>query len=112
VFYHPEAVVVLARPAETLAPLLHAAQHATRIARLRGGVLVHEPWTPHLTIACSSAVQPAAPVIAALGWELPACRVTIRKVSLVNQDGPEYSWNWRLIADVPLGPTVARGGPC
>jgi 2'-5' RNA ligase len=108
VLYHSEAVMVAARPAGTLVPLLKSVQAATRSAIGRDGILPHEPWTPHVTIAYSSKVQPAAPIIAALGRELPERMVTIRGVSLVNQDGPEYLWNWEPIVYVPLGRTSAR----
>jgi 2'-5' RNA ligase len=103
VLYHPEAVVVAARPAEALEPLLHSVQAATHRATGQEGVLAHVPWSPHITVAYSSAVQPAAPVMAALGKELSPRRITVRTVSLVNQDGPEYLWEWRPIAHVPVG---------
>jgi len=108
VLYHPEAVVVAARPAEKLTPLLQAVQAATRSARGHTGVLGHEPWVPHVTLAYSSGVQPAAPVIAALGKELPPCQVAIRTISLVNQLGAEYMWDWRPIAEVPVGAPSIR----
>lgn len=104
--YHPEAIVLAARPAHALDPLLDAVRTATRVATGRDGVLAHEPWTPHVTLAYSSAVQPAAPVIATLGRELPACDVNVRSVSLVNQDGPEYVWDWRPMAEIPLGAAI------
>jgi 2'-5' RNA ligase len=103
VLYHPEAIALAVRPADVLTPLLEAVQAATRDATRRDGSLADQPWTPHVTVAYSSAVQPAAPIIAALGRELPPCEVTIRSISLVNQDGPEYLWNWHPIAEVHLG---------
>jgi 2'-5' RNA ligase len=106
VLYHPEAIAVAARPAAAITPLLDAVQAATRAATRRDGVVAHRPWTPHVTVAYSSAVQPAAPIIAALGRELPPSEVTIRTISLVDQDGSEYLWNWHPIAEVHLGMTV------
>ncbi|WP_204287589.1 2'-5' RNA ligase family protein [Microbispora amethystogenes] len=100
VLYHPEAIALEARPAEALAPMLDAARSATRNATGRDGALGTDPWTPHVTIAYSSAEQPAAPVIAALGRHLPDCKVTIDRMSLVVQDGPEYLWAWRPLAEV------------
>lgn len=107
VLYHPEAIAVHARPADALTPVLHAVQAATRAATGRDGQLGHQPWTPHVTLAYSTTRQPAAPLIAALGRELPAREVTIRDISLVVQDGPEYMWNWHPIAEVPLGTAAA-----
>jgi 2'-5' RNA ligase len=104
ILYHPEAVAVAAHPADALAPLLQAVQAATHTAKARAGVVAHEPWSPHITVAYSSEVRSAAPVIAALGKELSPRQITIRTVSLVNQDGPEYMWDWRPIADVTVGP--------
>jgi hypothetical protein len=46
---------------------------------------------PHLTVCYSTGEQPAAPVIAELGKAIPACEVTIDRVSLVVQNGPEHS---------------------
>jgi 2'-5' RNA ligase len=103
VLYHPEAIALVARAADALTPLLEAVQAATRAATHREGFDAHRPWTPHVTVAYSSAVQPAAPVIAALGPELPPCEIAIHSISLVNQDGPEYLWNWYPIAEVHLG---------
>jgi 2'-5' RNA ligase len=116
VLYHPEAIALAARPADALTPVLEAVQAATRAATHREGFNPHQPWTPHVTVAYSSAVQPAAPVIAALGSELPPCEITIHSISLVNQDGPEYLWNWHPIAEVHLGSTDGTrvrgpGGP-
>jgi 2'-5' RNA ligase len=107
VLYHPEAVVLEARPAERLRPLLEAAELATRAATGRHGALAHDVWIPHVTVAYSSADGPAAPIINALGKRLPDREVTIRSIHIVNQDGPETVWDWRPVAEVPLGPTAA-----
>src|SRR5437870_2868355 len=89
VLYHPEAVAVAAHPVDALTRLLEITRTATRAATGRDGTVEHEPWTPHVTVAYSDAIQSAAPIIAALGRELPPCNVTIRYISLVNQNGPE-----------------------
>ena len=68
--YHPEAIALAVSPGDDLTPLLEAVQAATRAATGDDGVLAHQPWTPHLTVAYSSARQPAAPIIAAVGREL------------------------------------------
>jgi 2'-5' RNA ligase len=67
-------------------------------------------WTPHITLAYSNSVRPAAPVISALGQELPPREVTINGIALVDQRGPEDEWDWHPIAEVALG-TARTGGP-
>jgi 2'-5' RNA ligase len=103
VLYHPQAIMLGVQPRHALHALLDALQNATRAATGKDGVIEHRPWTPHVTLAYNSAAQPAAPIIDALGPELPSCEVTIRTVDLVDQNGPERLWNWRSIAAVPLG---------
>ncbi|MFC5834359.1 2'-5' RNA ligase family protein [Nonomuraea insulae] len=103
VLYHPEAIVLEARPADRLRPLLEAAKFATRAATGRNGVLAHDAWVPHVTVAYSSADGPSAPIIGALGKRLPDREVTIRSIQLVNQDGPETVWDWRPLAEIRLG---------
>jgi 2'-5' RNA ligase len=104
VLYHPEAIVLEARPADRLRPLLEAAKFATRAATGRDGLLAHDAWIPHVTVAYSSADGPAAPIIGALGKRLPDREVTIRSIHLVNQDGPETVWDWRPLTEIRLGP--------
>ncbi|MEV4369087.1 2'-5' RNA ligase family protein [Nonomuraea sp. NPDC049637] len=103
VLYHPEAVVLEARPADRLRPLLEAAKFATRAATGRDGALAHAAWVPHVTVAYSSADGPAAPIIEALGKQLPERNVTVRSIHIVNQDGPETVWDWRPLAEIRLG---------
>ncbi|MGW4411999.1 2'-5' RNA ligase family protein [Nonomuraea sp. NPDC004702] len=102
VLYHPEAVVLEARPPERLRPLLDAAKLATRAAIGRDGAPTHSAWAPHVTVAYSCADGPAAPIIEALGQRLPERTVTIRSIHIVNQDGPETVWNWRSLAEIQL----------
>ncbi|WP_169982880.1 2'-5' RNA ligase family protein [Microbispora sp. H10836] len=103
VLYHPEAIALEARPAQALMPMLDAVRTATRTATGRAGILGTNPWIPHITVAYSSAEQPAEPVIAALGRHLPDCEVAIDHISLVVQDGPEYLWDWHPLAGIPFG---------
>lgn len=102
VLYHPEAIALEARPAEALMPMLDAVRAATRAAVGHDGAADINPWIPHVTVAYSSTEQPAEPVIAALGRHLPDCDVTIDRISLVAQDGPENLWDWRPMATVPF----------
>lgn len=101
IFYHPEAIVLSASPASSLAPVLTAARAATRevlgLDADEGG-----GWAPHMTLCYSATEQPAAPVIAELGKTVPAFEVTIAELSLVIQDGTEDQWNWRVAGSARL----------
>ena len=106
VYYHPEAIVLVASPAGALTPVLEAAQAATRevtgardVPGRPGG---DSAWVPHLTLCYSTGEQSAAPVIAALGTTLPPCQVTIDRLSLVLQNGPEQLWDWQRVGDAHL----------
>lgn len=108
VLYHPEAIALQAHPGDRLLPILDAARSATRTSTGREGILAHDAWIPHITIAYSTGDGPAAPIIEALGRGLPTREITINSVSLVVQDGPENTWNWRPVAEVPLGTAIGR----
>lgn len=71
-------------------------------SRQRDGRLHTEPWTPHITLAYSNMAGPAAPVIAALGRQLPQREITINSVSLIAQ-APEQLWTWHPVAQVSFG---------
>lgn len=103
IFYHPEAIVLGVQPAGALDALFGAIRCATSVVKGQDEVSSDEPWTPHVTLAYSTAVQPVAPIIAALGQKLFSCDVTIRCVNLIVQEGPERLWKWRSLAEVPLG---------
>ena len=104
ILYHPEAIMLTARPAEALLPVLEAAREATRVVTGGPGrAEINLQWTPHITIAYSTARQPAEPIIAALGHSLAERKVQISSVSLVNQLGPERAWDWHPEATVRFG---------
>jgi 2'-5' RNA ligase len=103
VLYHPEAIVLGISPDHALDPVFTAIRDATHCVTERDDTSEDAPWIPHVTLAYSTSAQPAAPIIAALGHELSSGEVTIETVNLVIQDGPERLWNWRSIAEVPLG---------
>ena len=104
IVYHPEAIMLAARPAEALQPVLEAAREATRAVTGSPGRPGHKlPWAPHITIAYSTAQQSAEPIMTALGRSLPERSVQISTVSLVNQRGPERSWDWQPQATIRLG---------
>ena len=92
------------QPAEALLPVLDAVREATLAvtgSQVRPGNKL--PWTPHITIAYSTAQQLAEPIIAALGHSLLERKVQITDVSLVNQRGPECSWDWHPEATIRFG---------
>ncbi|MFC4908913.1 2'-5' RNA ligase family protein [Actinomadura gamaensis] len=100
VLYHPEAIVLAVEPRDALARFRSAAQAATRAVDVHGDVA---PWFPHVTVAYSTADQPAAPIISALGRRLPSASLTLDTLQLVSQVGPERSWNWRVLGEIPTG---------
>ncbi|MCG5220316.1 2'-5' RNA ligase family protein [Streptosporangium sp. KLBMP 9127] len=113
ILYHPQAIMLAAEPSALLQPVRDAVQSATQaITGRQGNTEGPTAWTPHVTIAYSTADQPAAPLIDALGRRLPPCDVTIDSVSLVIQHGPERLWDWQHIGSALLlgegDPTSAR----
>jgi 2'-5' RNA ligase len=62
-------------------------------------------WVPHMTLCYSTASQPADPIIASLGRELPNVDVLVDAVTLVNQRGAERSWDWNRVGVARLGAT-------
>ncbi len=104
ILYHSEAIMFAVRPAGSLSPLHAAAVQATPVVRGRPSDASGAPaaWIPHMTLCYSTREQPAAPVIAALGKELPRCKVQIEALSLVVQHGPERDWDWRVVGAAHL----------
>jgi len=103
IFYHPEAIMLGASPAKALVPIRNAALAAARLVTGRDNFPDDpEPWVPHITICYSTAHQPAAPLVAALGQSLPRCQVRISALSLIVQNGPERHWDWSTIATIRL----------
>jgi 2'-5' RNA ligase len=99
VLYHPQAIVLGIGPREALAPVQAAVWAACGLERS-----ADEPvWVPHTTVAYSTARQPAAPLVSALGTELPHRTALLRSVSLVAQWGPEREWQWEPFTTIPLG---------
>jgi 2'-5' RNA ligase len=98
VLYHPEAIALGVEPAGELDPV----RDAVRAAAMSGAASHNESWVPHITLAYSTSVQPAAPIIAALGRELPAYEISIARINLVIQEGAERLWNWRSVAEISL----------
>jgi 2'-5' RNA ligase len=101
VLYHPEAIALGVSPASALSRVFSAVQVATQeVTGITGSAA--SSWTPHLTLCYSTSQQAAAPIIAALGKEVPRCEAVIDKLSLVIQRGPELQWNWNPIGAASL----------
>jgi 2'-5' RNA ligase len=98
VLHHPEGIALGVSPADALTPVFEAAQAATREVTGMSGIMETPgtAWFPHLTLCYTTREQPAAPVIAELGTALPGREVTIDRLSLVLQHGPEQLWDWRI----------------
>lgn len=108
VFYHPEAIVLTADPAEALSPIREAAEQATQAVMGHCGANARPPapWTPHVTLCYCTSTQRAEPIVAALGTKLPSCRVTVDTLSLVLQQGAEWLWNWSPVGSASLQDSV------
>ncbi|MBO0823637.1 MAG: 2'-5' RNA ligase family protein [Actinobacteria bacterium] len=103
IWYHPEAIMLGVRPADTLKPLHEAAREATqKIMGASGLVDNRAVWRPHATICYSTADQPAGPIIEALGRQLPGCEARVSTLSLVIQRGAEREWDWQRVAAIHL----------
>jgi 2'-5' RNA ligase len=104
VLYHPEAIVLGVYPQRALEPIHEAALAATRAVTGRDKVSdCKQSWKPHVTLCYSTSRQPAEPIIAALGKELPTCEISVQSLSLVVQRGPERLWDWHHIGTARLG---------
>jgi 2'-5' RNA ligase len=107
VLYHPEAIVLAVSPRKRLAHVRDAALTATRLVTGHHDCPdEHERWIPHITICYSTARQPAAPLIEALGENLPRCEVQVSALSLIIQRGPERLWDWTTVATIPFAATA------
>jgi hypothetical protein len=103
VLYHPEAITLGVSPGDALDAVSLAIHKAAGILA-RPVDIGPESRIPHVTVAYSTHDQPAEPIIAALGHELPECPLIIDTIHLIAQYGAERSWNWQSIATIPIGP--------
>jgi 2'-5' RNA ligase len=99
--YHPQAVALIVEPRGALDPVLDAVREATEAAGCQGHTDA-DPWLPHISVAYSHADGPAAPIINALGLQLPKAEITIKSISLVSQTQVGRSWQWQPLAEVRL----------
>lgn len=102
VLYHPEAIMLAVEPVQPLRDLHERVRIASTSAFPDLDVSPSENWIPHVTVAYSTAGQPAAPIIDGLGASVVARRFTINALSLVVQWGPEQFWDWETTARVLL----------
>jgi len=100
--YYPETIVAPLTPAKELAPVRQAALAATRTA---GQIPAEDEhgWQPHVTLCANAGSLQSRPLVQALGRRLPEQTVTLRRLSLVVQEGPLLDWNWTTIGSAPLG---------
>lgn len=103
VLYHPEAIMLAVEPAEPLRRLREVVLDASAVTVKDLTTAPSSTWTPHMTVAYSTAGQAAAPIIAALGTSVPTKRFVLDTLSLVVQWGPERRWNWEVAGIVKLG---------
>jgi 2'-5' RNA ligase len=108
VLYHPEAIMLAVEPASALSSVRDAVRAATIAATGHAGVEGDEVWVPHMTVAYSTSSRSAEPLIGALGRGLPRRRLLLDSLSLVDQVGPERSWDWREKATVRFGSRKGR----
>jgi 2'-5' RNA ligase len=110
--YHPEAIVLRLRPGRRLALLADTVIEATATALpgWNANRRVTKPWIPHVTIAYSTADQPASPIVAAAGQSIAPRRGVVNEVALVEQWGPERSWDWRVVDTVSMQLPTADPG--
>jgi hypothetical protein len=102
--YSSQGIILRVQPPEAVAPVLYASQEATRIVTSREDHAGETgEWVPHVTICYSTQDQPIEPIVASLGRELPECAVTIDKLSLVVQWGPEREWEWEIVGTAGIG---------
>lgn len=108
ILYHPEAIMLAVKPARALTPVYDAVQTATQTVTGRHDTASNSSrWTPHVTVCYSTSVQPAQPMIAALGPRMASREIHVSAVSLVVQHGPERLWDWQTVGTVRL-PAPAR----
>jgi 2'-5' RNA ligase len=98
ILYHPEAISLAVEPAGVLDPV----RDAIHAAVMNGQKEEYETWIPHVTLAYSTSVQPAAPIIATLGSKLPEHGISVDRVNLIIQEGAERLWSWRSVAEISL----------
>ncbi len=104
VLYYPEAITLGARPGDALDAVAVTVRQAAASTSVRPADVTAPLRIPHVTVAYSTQDQPADPIIAALGRELPECPVTIDAIHLIAQHGAERAWNWQSLARIALGP--------
>jgi 2'-5' RNA ligase len=112
-WFHPEAVMLTARPAHILDPVRLAIRDAVAATVSRHQLADEPDWTPHVSVAYSNATGPAAPIIAAFKIPPRPRPMTVRQVHLVTQQRAGHLYRWDDLAPVQLGRTrQARMSEC
>src|SRR6266540_924177 len=99
--FHPEAVMLAARPRPSLMQIREAVCAAAQ-------VLGAEPagcgdaWIPHVTAAYSNSDSPSQPVIQGSGNSVGDCEATIAHVHLVAQEREGHLYRWEPVATLRL----------
>ncbi|HZB33332.1 MAG TPA: 2'-5' RNA ligase family protein [Streptosporangiaceae bacterium] len=105
VWFHPEAVMLTARPARVLDPVRLAIRDAVAATVSRHQLADQPDWTPHISVAYSNATGLAAPIITALGNPPRPRPMTVSQVHLVTQERAGHLYRWDGLAPVELGRT-------
>ena len=103
ILYHPEAIMLAVEPVVDLHGIRQRIDSIT--APIIGRSVDDNAttrWIPHMTIGYSTADQPAAPIIEALGFSISPHHFIVGKIMLVIQWGPERWWNWEQIGAIQL----------
>jgi len=103
--FHPEAVMLAARPRLSLMPIREAVCGAAAQVSGLEPAGCSDDWVPHVTAAYSNSEGLAQPVIHAAGKTLGDCEVTIAEVHLVAQERQGHLYRWEPVATARL-----RGG--
>ena len=103
IVYHPEAIMLAAKPTPALTQVYNAVRAATQnVTGKRNPDRNARRWIPHGTVCYSTSTQRAEPIITTLGQRLPTREIHISAVSLVIQHGPERLWGWHTVGAVRL----------
>jgi 2'-5' RNA ligase len=99
----PEVVRLKVQPVDDLIPIRRALRDAIVAVRGTDLLMESEEWTPHISVAYSSAEGPMEPISAAIRSELPPVAATVSEVQLIvlGRDNKMYEWETR--AALPLG---------
>ncbi|MEV5574763.1 2'-5' RNA ligase family protein [Spirillospora sp. NPDC052269] len=102
-WFHGEAVMLGARPGRALDPVRQAVRTAVAETVTLHQLADEPAWTPHVSVAYSNSIRPAAPVLDALAEPPAERRFTVRSVRLVSQERVGRLYRWDPLAESFLG---------